>query len=33
LDFLMDPSDKSPDKTTMMIIDSIFLMGKAEELQ
>ena len=33
LDFLMDPTDKSPDKTTMMIIDSIFLMGKAEELQ
>ena len=33
LDFLMDPIDKSPDKTTMMIIDSIFLMGKAEELQ
>lgn len=33
LDFLIDPTDKSPDKTTMMIIDSIFLMGKAEELQ
>jgi hypothetical protein len=33
LDFLMDPTDKSPDKTTMMIIDSIFLISKAEELQ
>jgi len=32
LDFLMDPTDKSPDDTTTMIIDSIYLMGKAEEL-
>jgi hypothetical protein len=30
LDFLMDPTDKSPNETTMKIIDSIFLMGKAE---
>ena len=32
LDFLMDPTDKSPDDATTMIIDSIYLMGKAEEL-
>ena len=30
LDFLMDPTDKSPNDTTMKIIDSIFLIGKAE---
>jgi hypothetical protein len=29
LDFLIDPTDKSPNETTM-IIDSIYLMGKAE---
>jgi hypothetical protein len=33
LDFLMDPSDKSPNDTTMKIINAIFLIGKAEELQ
>jgi hypothetical protein len=33
LDFLMDPTDKSPDDTTTMIIDSIYLMGKAENLE
>ena len=33
LDFLMDPTDKIPDDTTMKIIDSIFLMGKAENLE
>jgi hypothetical protein len=30
LDFLMDPSDKSPNDVTMKIVDSIFLMSKAE---
>lgn len=33
LDFLMDPTDKSPNDTTMKIIDSIFLIGKAENLE
>ena len=33
LDFLMNPIDKSPNDATMKIVDSIFLMGKAEELQ
>jgi len=31
LDFLMDPTDKSPSAVTMKIIDSIFLLGKAEK--
>ena len=31
LDFLMDPTDKSPSVVTMKIIDSIFLLGKAEK--
>lgn len=31
LDFLMDPTDKSPSVITMKIIDSIFLLGKAEK--
>ena len=33
LDFLMDPTDKTPNDTIMKIIDSIFLMGKAENLE
>jgi hypothetical protein len=33
LDFLMDPTDKIPNDTIMNIIDSIFLMGKAENLE
>jgi len=31
LDFLMDPTDKSPSAITMKIINSIFLLGKAEK--
>jgi hypothetical protein len=31
LDFLMDPTNKSPNDTTMKIVDSIYLMAKAEE--
>jgi hypothetical protein len=30
LDFLMDPTNKNPNDVTMKIVDSIFLMSKAE---